>query len=543
MLETAKQIQSDSGVTSIRQHCVGMPRLDARLADWMKTCLDPDNQRDLKASIAKYGSPLNLIATEPFTKNIGNFKSVAAASGIDFEVYFARKANKCLSFVDAAQKAPCGVDVASLQELEQVLARDFDSDKIICTAAVKSEVLLRVCVVNRIVVAVDNLDELQRISVAAESIGKPARIALRVSGFEFEGDKLFSRFGFDIDDVLEVVQSLGRRTNSSKHPLNLVGLHFHLDGYCHKQRISAISQCIPMIDQIRKMGHGINFLDMGGGIPMSYLLNQSDWETFWNEHRKALLGERTPITYRNHGLGLVVGGGEICGQRKSYPYYQSPVTDSGVEADQCGKRQGIGSESRRFAVQSAWLRSVLDAGIESSTPSLPGKSAQGSTSIADAIRSRDLQLRCEPGRSLLDCCGMTIAKVEFRKRHRDGHWLIGLAMNHTQCRTSSDDFLVDPMLLKTGKLTDENEGLETADHREISGYLVGAYCTESELLCKRLLRFPNGVSNGDLIVFPNTAGYLMHFLESRSHQFPLAKNVTVTSGEGGFEIDPIENVD
>jgi len=41
------------------------------------------------------------------------------------------------------------------------------------------------------------------------------------------------------------------------------------------------------------------------------------------------------------------------------------------------------------------------------------------------------------------------------------------------------------------------------------------------------------VKAGDLMVFPNTAGYLMHFLESRSHQFPLARNVFVTEGNAG----------
>lgn len=73
----------------------------------------------------------------------------------------------------------------------------------------------------------------------------------------------------------------------------------------------------------------------------------------------------------------------------------------------------------------------------------------------------------------------------------------------------------------------------------IEGYLVGAYCTESELISLRRFRFPKGVAVGDLLVFPNTAGYLMHFLESRSHQFPLAKNVVIDD-QGMAELDRIE---
>lgn len=160
--------------------------------------------------------------------------------------------------------------------------------------------------------------------------------------------------------------------------------------------------------------------------------------------------------------------------------------------------------------------------------------------IADAIVARELQLRCEPGRSILDGCGMTVARVEFRKQHSDGHWLIGLAMNRTQCRTSSADFLVDPLLIR-GNDANTSGSIQNETSEPIEGFLVGAYCTESELLSLRRLRFPHGINIGDLVVFPNTAGYLMHFLESRSHQFPLAKNVVVQSGDQ-LTLDAIDTV-
>jgi diaminopimelate decarboxylase len=74
----------------------------------------------------------------------------------------------------------------------------------------------------------------------------------------------------------------------------------------------------------------------------------------------------------------------------------------------------------------------------------------------------------------------------------------------------------------------------------IDGYLVGAYCIERELLTWRRLRFPRGVEVGDLVVFPNTAGYLMHILESASHQIPLARNLVIGS-PGGAALDPIDH--
>ena len=146
----------------------------------------------------------------------------------------------------------------------------------------------------------------------------------------------------------------------------------------------------------------------------------------------------------------------------------------------------------------------------------------GIRTLAEAVRDSGLQVRCEPGRSLVDGCGLTAARVEFRKQRRDGTWLIGVAMNRTQCRSTSDDFLVDPLLLRPPA-----EGTEVPGTGAIEGYLVGAYCIERELLTWRRMRFPDGVEVGDIVVFPNTAGYLMHILESASHQIPLARNLVV----------------
>ena len=151
--------------------------------------------------------------------------------------------------------------------------------------------------------------------------------------------------------------------------------------------------------------------------------------------------------------------------------------------------------------------------------------------VAQVCAARGLQLRCEPGRSLLDGCGLTAARVAFRKQRRDGTWLIGVAMNRTQCRSTSDDFLVDPLLLRA-------RGRAGDARRAIEGFLVGAYCIERELLTWRRLRFPDGVAVGDIVVFPNTAGYLMHILESGSHQIPLARNLVAT--RGGSALDAID---
>lgn len=103
-------------------------------------------------------------------------------------------------------------------------------------------------------------------------------------------------------------------------------------------------------------------------------------------------------------------------------------------------------------------------------------------SVAQMLKRRGIQLRCEPGRSLLDGCGMTLAQVAFVKTRSDGLPLVGLHMNRTQCRSTSADFLVDPLLLQTGTPRRERVAL--------SAFLVGAYCIEEELILRRRFEFP-----------------------------------------------------
>tara|TARA_R110002111_G_scaffold255157_1_gene321294 strand:+ start:90831 stop:92294 length:1464 start_codon:yes stop_codon:yes gene_type:complete len=469
---------TEQTANTVRGYCRGLQPLTAKLEPWITAVCQSTT---LSTLVQEQGSPLNVLNTEPFQRNVTALYDVAQAQGLDFDVYFARKANKCLAFVETAKEIGCGVDTASREELQQTLQAQVPAEKIICTAAIKSEALLRLCIDTGTTIAVDNLDELLLTAILAEQQNRRANIAVRLSGFQHQGTKLSSRFGFDIDELLPLIQDLQHDSQNCLAHLNLIGVHFHLDGYSQDQRTSAIRQLLPLIDELRAREFPIRFLDIGGGFPMSYLESETEWEAFWQTHRRALLGEHDPLTYRNHGLGLTPVEGTLIGKPNCYPYFQS-------------------------LVQADWFEEIVTSESEAGT-------------IADSLRKRNLQLRCEPGRSILDGCGFTVARVEFRKQQPTGDWLIGVSMNRTQCRTSSDDFLVDPLLIPAL----ENAPLPRTP-AGISGYLVGAYCTESELLSLRKLEFPHGVGIGDLIVFPNTAGYFMHFLESRSHQFPLARN-------------------
>jgi len=82
--------------------------------------------------------------------------------------------------------------------------------------------------------------------------------------------------------------------------------------------------------------------------------------------------------------------------------------------------------------------------------------------------------------------------------------------------SSSADFLLDPKVIFNHP---------DAEANPVGVYFTGAYCLERDILLQRKIQLPQLPAIGDIILFLNTAGYMMHFFESEAHLFDLAKNV------------------
>lgn len=437
------------------QHVHGIPPMTARTEPWADELLNDPHA--CTALIEEFSSPVNVLNAHEMERNIDELVDAAAKKGVELHVFFARKANKALTFVDTVRNAGHGVDVASQNELTQVLARRVQGNKIILSAAIKPDALLSQAIDNDVTISADSVAELERISRLAE--GSTAFVAPRLAPDPATMPP--TRFG-------ERAQTWADRLRHEVPNVTIVGLHVHLHGYAARDRQTALREAIALTDTLRDHGHAPQFIDLGGGVPMSYLDDKQQWDNYHALRRSMLDGYTQPFTWKSDPLTT------------TYPYWQEPT-------------------------RGPWLEEVLSGGI------------------AEALSSRGLRLHLEPGRSLLDGCGVILAEVAFVKTRSDGLPLVGLAMNRTQCRTTSDDYLVDPILVRTHRSAER-------DDEPLEAYLVGAYCIEDELILRRAIHFPQGVAPGDIIAIPNTAGYFMHILESASHQIPLAKNVVFPPG-------------
>lgn len=452
------------------------PKLTPIVHPWIKDITSHGSL--LHSWIEQYGSPINIHNLISFGQNYLRFNRMFHKYGVNSKVFFARKANKCKCFVWAANEYGFGVDTASLNEIKECVQAGLSAERITITAAIKNRELLTYAVENQIPVVLDNEDECDLLQEILKEKDLTLPVGFRIGGFTYKDKKLYSRFGFDL-------QMLPRFLRDNLHPtgkynrFQYKGSHFHLSGYSIEERIEALSQSIDLSEDISTNNFKTSYIDMGGGILMNYLRSASEWDQFHKSLKKSLSPHNEEITFRKEPLGLIQLENKVYGEPKVYPYFNEITQDKFVEKIITGQKNGL--------------------------------------PLFHHLKQKHIELRIEPGRSLLDQCGITVAKVAFRKKDADGRNLIGLEMNRTQMFSSSEDFLLDLLFIPKTKKIEGN----------CEVYFVGSYCLEQELILKRKIVLPQFPEIGDLVCFVNTAGYMMHFYESEAHLFDLAKNLVV----------------
>ncbi|HAI41678.1 MAG TPA: diaminopimelate decarboxylase [Maribacter sp.] len=460
----------------------GKPKyqLTPKTSDWMHELFN--EQSVVKGLVERYGSPINVHHLPSFNNNCEMYKQVFESYGLKYRIFYARKANKSRGLVKQAFASGIGVDTASFKELEQSLALGGNSENLVLTAAIKTEPQIELAIKNSVPIILDNEDECVLTQAIAKRIGQKANVGFRISGFTVNQEKLYSRFGFDVDEVVNFIASYVG-DNKSFDMLSVTGLHFHLDGYSTYQRSVSLVASIQIFSKLKEKGYAMSFIDIGGGILMNYLEDEKEWNTFNEQLKKSVLEDSNDITFNNNGLGFRLEDGQLRGKLNTYPFFNA-----------------INKES--------FIREVLDF-----------MDTQSGLSVASLLVKNGVELRIEPGRSLLDQVGMTIAKVIHRKKDAKGQWLVGLEMNMSQMMSSSADFLLDPFMLYNSEV-EKNENVDV--------FFTGAYCLERDVLLKRKITLPRLPAIGEYVAFVNTAGYMMHFFETEAHLFKLSSNLMFT---------------
>lgn len=223
----------------------------------------------------EFGTPVFVFCETTFRERARQF----AGAFPETTVYYAAKAFLSLAICKLAEQEGLGLDVASGGELHTALAAGFPAPRMIFHGNNKDDADIERAVeagVGRI--AVDNLEEIDRVAEAAAALGKRQDVAVRVTpGVEahthhyVQTGQEDSKFGLSIEGGLART-AIAR---ALKQPsLDVVGVHAHIGSniFSYDPFGKTIEILFELLAEVRsELGTALHEVNLGGGIGIPYV--------------------------------------------------------------------------------------------------------------------------------------------------------------------------------------------------------------------------------------------------------------------------------
>jgi diaminopimelate decarboxylase len=220
------------------------------------------------------GTPCYIYSHATLTRHFRAYDG--AFKDIPHVVAFAMKANSNLAILRLMAKEGSGVDIVSGGELFRALKAGVPPSKIVFAGVGKSADEIRDALKAGILMFnVESSAELRAIDEVAASVGKTARVALRINPdidpkthpYISTGLKK-SKFGIAADRALEEY-----KLASSLSHIEIVGVHAHIGSQLTEVTpfVEALKKVVALVEALKDQGIGIQYLNVGGGLGITYL--------------------------------------------------------------------------------------------------------------------------------------------------------------------------------------------------------------------------------------------------------------------------------
>ena len=226
---------------------------------------------------AKYGTPVYIYSASTLVRHFKAYDE--AFDGKHHIICFALKANSNAAVIRLFAKHGAGADVVSGGELFRALKAGIPAKKIVYAGVGKTADEIRFALKSKILMFnVESENELREIDRIAADMKVKASIALRINpDIDPQTHPYIStglkkhKFGIPIDDALEHYKFAKSLKN-----IAVVGVHKHIGSQLTKISpfVDALKRILILIDELAKSGIRIDFLDIGGGLGITYLDEQ-----------------------------------------------------------------------------------------------------------------------------------------------------------------------------------------------------------------------------------------------------------------------------
>lgn len=462
------------------------PRIHPLISNFLK------DEQQLLDLTDRFGSPLNIVFPQIVEENIQSFEDVYKKHHLNGKIYFTTKPNKSVSIIKQASTQNVGVDVSSENALKIALECGFGNSRIECTGP-KNSNYLKLALQEHVKINVDNFEELEQILSLRQSLGikEKTKIFIRLAGFSSPRLKFTAQdgtFGIHINEAATIFDIL----LSHKDALDFQGFSFHFNAQSSEQKLIAIENTLKLTLDAMKKGLTPKGINIGGGFDICYAEDKDEWFNYVETLRKSVLSHNQSLNWNNSGLGYRSEDGLVKGAPNFMAHY--------VE--------------RAGAVDLDFYLSSPLAGFDDMT-------------FAEVLSDCLLELYVEPGRSLLDQLGITIGRVNFTKKSMHGEQLIGLDMNRNNMHSTHQKLLTDPVVVYKNK--DNRKSVPNGL------YYMGNLCVSYDMITYSK-SFPQYLpEQDDLVIFINTAPYIMDFVESQTLHQNIAEKISVIEIGNKFE--------
>ena len=270
--------------------------------------------------IQEIGTPCYIYSRATLEHHFRTFDQ--AFSGIPHLTCYAQKANSNLSLLRLFGRLGGGTDIVSQGELYRALKAGIPPERIVYSGVGKTPEEIRYALKERILLLnVESPEELKLVNDIAGQMKRKAPVGIRVNPdidpkthpYISTGLKK-NKFGINIKQSLEEY----RLAQSLSH-LNVVGVDCHIGSQLLETQpfLEAIQKLKNLIDQLKALNINIQYLDLGGGLGITY--NQEE-PPHPREYAKAIIKElgRMPYTLILEPGRVIVGNAGILVARVLY---------------------------------------------------------------------------------------------------------------------------------------------------------------------------------------------------------------------------------
>ena len=353
---------------------------------------------------AEVGTPVYIYSKATFLEHLRRIQQ--AYRELDATICYSVKACGNINILKLLAEAGSGFDIVSGGELYRVLQAGGDPSKIVYAGVGKTDAeIIEALNADIAYFNVESEDELENlIHLVKQEKGKirnpkpeikNPRAALRVNpDIEYKTHaylttgKKETKFGVDIERALKVFADFGKNG-----AVNLCAIHVHLGtgGKKIDPYVEAVRKILPLIDQLRRRGHTIETLDLGGGYGADY---ESDTVPSAADYAAGIL----PLL-KNRNLKLILEPGKSIAANTAILLTRVLYT----------KRGG----SKKFVIVDAGMNDLIRPALYDAFHFIwPVKVEQR---FVPPRRSRDLQLA---GTEVVDVVGPICESADFFAKDR-----------------------------------------------------------------------------------------------------------------------------